>query len=376
MRQTCLLLFLLFSQFLFSQDVIISVDIGDQQKDYFQTAILDMSILKLTACDNYHVDTQIDYFLKTIDFDITYNHSSICPPTLDTIPEAISFLPLLHGNYTVNIELTSPQNSLLDQSIDLGTIEVFNINEFSCTVSFTQPGINCPLVESPVCTCSGINYYNECEAYKSEGAKNYLFDETCIEYMTSRAQDFAIQTYIIDNVDFFNSYDCSDEGYIRDEIFINYSHQEGDTLALYFEPTSIQLFLVQPNNFDDIICIDKSENGQLINTELDGGDYIIVVEEAPATNSVRFLNSPPISNIDEVPLKYNVSSTVIKEHLDISVDTPSKVTAIITDMNGSQLANKTFINQTTLSLGVIPTGMYFLTLYSDQSNVTERIIKM
>jgi len=131
------------------------VDIGQNMQTQF-------TVKKLTFCDSYSINTEINYVTKTITIKVDYNYIPSCSENVFRMFENISKQVLLTGNYNVALKLNVFTNPNLNENYQLGTLFV-QIPPFSSCSNPLIPWFFdvCPIIFNQVCACDGQTYQNE-----------------------------------------------------------------------------------------------------------------------------------------------------------------------------------------------------------------------
>ena len=239
------------------------------------------NVNKITQCDSYSADWDINYVAKIININLTYNYFSNCTASNITSFESTSKPILLEGTYWVNLNVNVPNNPFLNQSINLTSIFVNKPQQLTCVNSFIPFLFGfCPSLFNQVCACNGVTYQNECKAYLED--RNGLYESgICPEYINRKMIPFQCKTFYKYecNSTLFAKYICSNEVFEEKELILKYEHnQTSDYKLEYFTqtyPGTVFLTKIKDNNLE---CIASTKNGLLEVSMLPAGAYYLIVE--------------------------------------------------------------------------------------------------
>jgi hypothetical protein len=283
-----------------------------------ESTSLTFNVNKVTSCDTYTIEWDINYIAKSIEVKVKYNYFSNCTTSGGTFIENISKPILLNGFYTMKITVNSLFNFNLNQTVFLQSVFVNTPVFLNCNNSFIPTLIDvCPSLLSPVCACNGQTYQNECMAYLKDRNGNYI-GQNCPLYISQNKVDFKCKTYepFQDmKSNFFEKYSCSNDLFQGKELFLEYEHKQLSDYRLEYttQSSTVRVFLTSLEN-NNIKCIASSNNGVLEVPKLPSGTYFIISDNKLQQDySITFCKATYVDELkqDRIVLFPNPSSGLL-----------------------------------------------------------------
>ncbi len=291
MKKIILLILLVWNTSLNSQNVISFPIILTGSTNLGQNMQVQFTVNKLTICDSYSIDYDINYFSKSITITVNYNYISSCSDANFGSFENVSKLVLLTGIYNVTLKLDVSSSSNLNENYQLGSLYVQAPSFGNCFDPFIPLVFDlCPNVSNNVCACDGQTYQNECESFFKE--KNGLFMQgNCSNYLDFNDQPYECKQFHSSfNKKFFETYSCLPNEFKGEEMYFKYTQNEKKDLDIRFIASSpnVKLFLVKLEN-NNLVCLSNSVGDSLVFNQLEKGDYYIISDKLEQGNySVKF----------------------------------------------------------------------------------------
>jgi len=291
MKKIILLLLLLWNNTLIGENIISFPNLSSGIINLGQNMQVQFTVNKLTICDTYTIDYDINYVSKSITITVDYNYISSCSEANFGSIENVSKLVLLTGFYNVTLELKVLSNPNLNENYQLGSLFVQQNPFASCSDPFIPFGFEfCPQNFNNVCACDGQTYLNECEAYFKE-KKGLFLNGNCMNYLDINDQPYECKQYNSSfDKKFFVEYGCLQNEFKGEEMYFKYSLNEKKDLDIRFiaSSTNVKLFLVKLEN-NSLVCLANSVGDSLVYDQLEKGDYFIISDKLEQGNySVKF----------------------------------------------------------------------------------------
>lgn len=291
MKKIILLLLLLWNNTLIGENIISFPILSTGIINFGQNMQVQFTVNKLTICDTYSIDYDINYFSKSITITVDYNYISSCSEAVLGSNETVSKLVLLTGFYNVTLKLDVSFSSTLDENYHLGSLFVQQLPFASCSDPFIPSVFEfCPQNFNNVCACDGKTYFNECESYFKE-KKGLFLNGNCTNYLDFNDQPYECKQYFSSfNKKFFEEYGCLPNEFKGEEMYFKYTQNEKKDLDIRFIASSanVKLFLVELEN-NNLVCLANSVGDSLVFDQLEKGDYYIISDKLEQGNySVKF----------------------------------------------------------------------------------------
>lgn len=330
------------------------------------------NVKKITLCDTYSIDWDIDYIGKIINIKLNYNYFSNCTANNSTSYESTSKPLLLEGVYWVNLSVNVPNDPFLNQSINLLSIIVNKPPQINCANQFI-PSLQgfCPFYLSQVCACNGVTYQNECNAYL-EGRNGLYESGICPNYLNTKMVPFICKTYYYNesNSDLFAKYSCSNEVFENSELIINFEHpQTSDYKLEYFTHANTgPVFLTKIIN-NNLECISSTKNGLLEVPMLSAGVYYLIVENLYQSITFCTKTNTDVLLEESTMIYPNPASDIITIKSDLA-----KIYAVslLDHLGKNYLTQYVKDYQGELNVGSMPRGMYFLKLQFEKGHAVNK----
>lgn len=330
------------------------------------------NVNKITTCDSYNTEWDINYFAKTIKIILNYNYFSNCAASNTVSFESVSKPILLEGTYWVTLDVKVASNSSLNQSISLLSIFVNKPLQINCMYPFI-PFLQgfCPSYLNQVCACNGKTYQNECEAFLRD--KNGLYQNgICPTCMNTVSKPFECKTYNSNESynAFLAKYSCSNELFNGKELVLKYIQNQTSDLKIEYNSMGIteRVFLTKIVD-NNLHCILSSNNGLLEVPMLPASTYYIIVENfntlitfCNPTSTVELVNE----NIKSFPNPANDKITVMSDLVKINFIT---ITDYLGRTHSTELVNA---YEKDICVRYMPKGMYILKIHLNNGNAISR----
>lgn len=291
MKKIILLLLLLWNNTLIGENIISFPIILTGSTNLGQNMQVQFTVNKLTICDTYSIDYDINYFSNSITITVDYNYISSCSEANFGSIENVSKLVLLTGFYNVTLKLDVSFSQTLDENYQLGSLFVQQNPFASCSDPFIPFVFDvCPLNLNNVCACDGQTYLNECESFFKE-KKGLFLNGNCMNYLDFNDQPYECKQYNSSfSKKFFEEYGCLPNEFKGEEMYFKYTQNEKKDLDIRFIASSenVRLFLVKLEN-NNLVCLSNSVGDSLVFDQLEKGDYYIISDKSEQGNySVKF----------------------------------------------------------------------------------------
>lgn len=338
MKAYLLFLGLLLSTAVTSQNILNTPVITTGAIDLGQNVVVQFNIDQETICDSYLFSTDIDYVSKLITITIDYTYVSTGFDSNLSFVEMIDEQVKLTGVYQVVIALNVPNKPEWNKMLFPGAVTVFDPGNSSCS-NANIPSLDgfCPTYDNDACACNGWTYNNECVAYLEEMYGAYKLG-TCGQVLAQQSTPYSCATFTSTEDNFLETYICSEEFFLGNELVLEYVHDEAVNSKLTFTSSSpdVCLFLIHEVN-GVLACLVKSEMNILDLEGIPNDTYFVVVDKKSAGDiSIEFCTSTDTEDIQSSTVK--VYPNPARNHVYLSEVNEEVVSIELVNLRGQLMA--------------------------------------